>query len=396
MSDTNSSPPPSSSSNINIDSLIGYAPPSSPLSELSLLSTSPEEEEEEEDIQESDIQNAENTNEEDNAEPSKNEDNDAVTSKDIQFVLDTLSKQAPHDKIQIKQIFYGICSSQTSTKIHHNINSKKSGEGKSYILKLVADPFPDSFISKFNNMSDKALYHLNGTEAVKNEKTGKYEELKPIIKQLESEIEELEEKIGETKDKQFKKSLKSQIKEIENEIKDLKSKAVKIIDLDYKAFIFLDTPNEGLFNNLMSLLSQDSREQIYVFTDKDNSGRHLQSRTVLLRGTPLIMTTQVVDDTRNYRFAEKNRRFIHVNPTASENKIGEAMKQMAIKFGGPSDDFESIVSSKDIKKSIEIIEKLCKKLKDHNQKFIDNDIKDNGVKVPYASILSSNLPTSDA
>src|SRR6476469_3550790 len=156
------------------------------------------------------IFSAKNTNEEDNAEPSKkNEDNDVITSKDIQFVLDTISKQAPHDKTQIKQIFYGICSSQTSTKIHHNINSKKSGEGKPYILKLVGDPFPDSFISKFNNMSDKALYHLNGTEAVKNEKTGKYEDLKPIIKQLESEIEELEEKIGETKDKQFKKSLKS-------------------------------------------------------------------------------------------------------------------------------------------------------------------------------------------
>ena len=208
MSDTNSSPPPSSSSNINIDSLIGYSPSPPPLSESSLLSTLPEKEEEE-DIQESDIQNAENTNEEDNSEPSKNEDNDVITSKDIQFVLDTISKQAPHDKTQIKQIFYGICSSQTSTKIHHNINSKKSGEGKPYILKLVGDPFPDSFISKFNNMSDKALYHLNGTEAVKNEKTGKYEDLKPIIKQLESEIEELEEKIGETKDKQFKKSLKS-------------------------------------------------------------------------------------------------------------------------------------------------------------------------------------------
>ncbi len=33
-----------------------------------------------------------------------------ITSKDIQFVLDTLSKQAPYDKTQIKQIFYGICS----------------------------------------------------------------------------------------------------------------------------------------------------------------------------------------------------------------------------------------------------------------------------------------------
>jgi hypothetical protein len=146
----------------------------------------------------------------------------------------------------------------------------------------------------------------------------------------------------------------------------------------------------------MSLLSQDSREQLYIFTDKDSSGRHLQSRTVLLRGAPLIITTQVVDDTRNYRFAEKNRRFIHVNPSATEDKIEEAMKQMAIKFGGPSDDFECIVSSKDIEKSKEIIEKLCKKLKDHNQKNIDNDIKGNGVKVPYASILSSSMPTSDA
>src|SRR6476661_7923718 len=57
-------------------------------------------------------------------EENKREDR-SVTSKDIQFVFDTLSRQAPYDKTQIKQIFYGICSSQTSTKIHHNINSKK-------------------------------------------------------------------------------------------------------------------------------------------------------------------------------------------------------------------------------------------------------------------------------
>jgi hypothetical protein len=63
------------------------------------------------------------------------------------------------------------------------------------------------------------------------------------------------------------------------------------------------------------------------------------------------MSTQVVDDTRNYRFAEKNRRFINVNPNTTEDKIVEAMRLMAIKLGGPSDDFESIVSAKDIKKS---------------------------------------------
>jgi len=55
----------------------------------------------------------------------------------------------------------------------------------------------------------------------------------------------------------------------------------------------------------MSILSQDSREHLYLFTDKDSSGKRLRSKTVLLKDCPLIMTTQVVDDTRNYRFQEK-------------------------------------------------------------------------------------------
>jgi hypothetical protein len=171
---------------------------------------------------------------------------------------------------------------------------------------------------------------------------------------------------------------------------------VKIIDLDDKAFIFLDTPNEGLFNNLMSILSQDSKEQQYLFTDKDNSGKRLQSKTVILRGSPLIMTTQVVDDTRNYRFQEKNRRFIHVNPNTSDNKIQEAMRQISIKLSGSPDEFDCIVPAEDIKKSKEIIENLCLKLKYRNQKNIENDIAGNAVKIPYASILYSSLPTSDS
>ncbi len=326
-----------------------------------------------------------------------------ITSQEIKFVLETISKQAPYDKTQLKQIFYGICSSQTSTKIHHNINSKKSGEGKSYLLKLVADFFPDTILLKFNNMSDKALYHQRGIEAVKNEETSKYEELSNLLNKLESEIEEFELQIqGENvkdskqKDRQIIKSYKSKIESIQEEIKNLKLKSVKIIDLDNQAFIFLDTPNEGLFNNLMSILSQDNRDQIYLFTDKDSSGKRLQSKTVILRGSPLMMTTQVVDDTRNHRFAEKNRRFIHVNPNTTDNKIQEAMRQMATKLGGLPDDFERIVSADDIKKSKDIVEKLCMKLKDHSQNFLENNISGNGLIIPYASILSSSLSSSDS
>jgi hypothetical protein len=252
-------------------------------------------------------------------------------------------------------------------------------------------------------MTDKALYHQNGVEAIKDENTGKYLELNPILKELVAEIEDLQEKIDEEEDKEpiqrdrkAIKSWKSEIREKQEEYKDLKSKAVKIIDLDGKAFIFLDTPHASLFNNLMSLLSQDSREQLYLFTDKDSSGNHHQSKTVVLRGSPLIMSTQVVDDTRNKRFAEKNRRFIYVNPDTTENKVGEAMRQMAIKLGGPSDDFECIVSKEDIKKSKDIIERLCKKLKDHNQAFLYNDITDNGVKITYDLILSSDLSSEES
>ena len=75
-------------------------------------------------------------------------------------------------------------------------------------------------------MIDEALYHQRGIEAVKNEKTGEYEELKPILNQIEKEIEELQEKIGEDDEtnkkgqgrqqsdkKQIIRSYKNQIKE---------------------------------------------------------------------------------------------------------------------------------------------------------------------------------------
>ena len=41
-----------------------------------------------------------------------NNSNKPITSQDIKFALETLSKQAPYDKTQIKQIFYGISSSR--------------------------------------------------------------------------------------------------------------------------------------------------------------------------------------------------------------------------------------------------------------------------------------------
>ena len=121
--------------------------------------------------------------------------------------------------------------SQTSTKIHHNINSKNSGEGKSYLLQLVSDLFPGSVTLKFNNMTDKALYHQNGVEAVKDEDTGKYEELKPILNELGEEIEDLQKKIDDEESKgqnhRDRKSIKSWKSEIRKKQEEYERSQIK-------------------------------------------------------------------------------------------------------------------------------------------------------------------------
>jgi hypothetical protein len=55
--------------------------------------------------------------------------NQKVGKQDITFAIDTMSKEAKHDKISIKQLFYGMASGFTKTVLHSNINSKNAGAG---------------------------------------------------------------------------------------------------------------------------------------------------------------------------------------------------------------------------------------------------------------------------
>ena len=69
-----------------------------------------------------------------------------LTPEDIKFVFDVMKKEAPYDEVSIKQLFYGCSSAFTKIPIHHNINSRKSGSGKSYILILVSSYFPNRYV----------------------------------------------------------------------------------------------------------------------------------------------------------------------------------------------------------------------------------------------------------
>ena len=245
-----------------------------------------------------------------------------VTTDDIIFVLEMMYKKTPHDKTSIKRAVLWHVSAFAKTGIPHNVNSKTAGAGKNYLLDLCSKYFPDKYVEQLAGASDKAFLHRRGEMVIKDEQIGELKPVDPIIEQLEDEVLKVEDLIAEEKAKTLpnKEAIKKSVREVKEKQKEIKSvlkRQQKLIDLNNLIIIIADTPQEGFFANLMSLMSQDSRkDQEYLFTDKTPSGRS-ESTANILRGMPVIFSAQVVDDTDNKRFSEKNRRSILVTPNTS-------------------------------------------------------------------------------
>ena len=71
-----------------------------------------------------------------------------LTSEDIEFVHNTMIKEAQHDGSAIKQIFYGEMSAFTKLPIPHVVNSRDPGAGKSYLLNLTVSYIPSKYVTK--------------------------------------------------------------------------------------------------------------------------------------------------------------------------------------------------------------------------------------------------------
>ena len=318
-----------------------------------------------------------------------------LTKEDIDFMFQTVMKESKYDEISVKQTVYAFNSAFTKLPIPHISTSKESGAGKSYIVNHVASFYPDKYITSLAGISDKALYHLDGPMIIiKDEETGKYELLDNIVSELEAQREECEEQINNnSQDKKFIKEKKRELKEIEKAIRDAEKSAQKLIDLDNKILIVQDTPSYQFFNILMSILSQDSiKDQQYVFTDKASNGKLLTNKN-RIRGMPVIITTQVIDDTETARADEKIRRFIHISPNTSAEKIREANRLTSLRYGYLRTEYDRLVVSKSDKaRAKRIIKIIIAKLKKQKEYL---EPKDSGVKIPYVLSVGESLPAQD-
>ena len=313
-----------------------------------------------------------------------------LTEDDIKSIIETMVKEAKHDRISIKQIFVGMCGGIGNIAIHHNVNSKNTGAGKSYLLILVSEYFPSKYTLMLMGVSDKAFQHKEGTMVLKDPITNELTPTEPIITKLNLRIAELEQEIkaeksnsSDTKirNKEVVKNIGKQIVELQEEIKSISERQKKLIDLNNSIVILLDTPQDSFYAGLMSLLSSDTTgDQIYMFTDKNASGK-LGSKENILRGSPAMFATRTIDDTRNQRFEETNRRFINVTPNVTPEKIKDANALIWQRYGLTSEEYDDvIVSTEDKEKIKHKIAVLCAKLKNHGKYFKP---KQASVRIPF-------------
>ena len=138
----------------------------------------------------------------------------------------------------------------------------------------------------------------------------------------------------------------------------------------------------------MSMISQDSDDQLYEFTDKSGTGK-IGSKVNRLRGTPTIFNTQVIDDSRQVRYQEKNRRLIHVIPDTSTKKIHTTMDLISHRYGLVNEEYDiQVVNGVDKKRVKDIVSIITDKLIDHS-KFLAP--KESGVKICFGKSIAYGI-----
>jgi hypothetical protein len=310
---------------------------------------------------------------------------DAIKSIEdpIKFILDTISKEVKDDDKLTRQMLYTIFSSATKNPMNLAVNAP-SGEGKSYVVNKVASLFSEEDVISLSGMTEKALFHKRGMVAVKIK--GEYISLRLLLGPLQRLANKIEKKIEETKSSDEINELNKELNELAKEAEELENNAVKVIDLNNKVLIFMDTPNENLFSALMPLMSHDIFETTYEFVDK-NEG--IKTHTNVLRGSPSFIFTQAVDFSGYQRAEEIQRRFLISNPKMDVINYNEAADLISLKHSVPDYVYQDqIVSDKEKDKAALLATQILSSIKKLNENTKPNQ---NNVIIPFFKTVRKSL-----
>ena len=310
----------------------------------------------------------------------------------IEYCISVILKEARKEQRLVKQLLYVMLSAYTNNPLNLAINSP-TGEGKNWVLEKVAEKCPAQDVEFLSGMTDKALFHKRGILVVRNEQ-GEYVELDTVIQGIDNQIEDKNNEISRTKDKDLINGLKAFIEDLNEQKKEATNNAKKLIDLSHKILIFLDTPRMSLLSTLMSLLSHDRYEVEYEYVDTNNG---IKTHTNILRGWPAVIFAQAIDYSKYERWPEIQRRFIVTNPEMnSKEKYQEAVDLTLDKFGLPDLVYQKlIISDREKDKVREIISSIKEEMLSASGSIAPGK---NSTFVSFNEVLKNALPkqqTSD-
>lgn len=301
----------------------------------------------------------------------------------IEYILNVIGKEVKSDDKLARQVLYTILSSSTKNPMNLAINAP-SGEGKSYVVNKVAGFFSDNDVISLAGMTDKALFHKRGTLAIKG-KSGEYLKLRDLLFPIEKRLGEIKRELKNATESE-KEDLDNEARRLNEDAEGLKNEAVKVIDLQNKTLIFLDTPKKELFDALMPLMSHDRHETTYEFVDKSEG---IKTHTNVLIGYPSFIFTQAVDFSGYERADEIQRRFIVSNPKMDVGKYNEAADLISKKFSVP--DFcyqEQVVSDAEKRKARLIANYILEQIRKLNR---NTEPGKNNVIIPFYQTVRDSL-----
>jgi hypothetical protein len=206
--------------------------------------------------------------------------------------MNYMARSIKHDRVTVNLVLKTGLSTYTPEPLNTFLRGPPS-IGKTFVTVNTLAPFPKEDVWLLGGLSPTALVHDKGVLVDKNN-----EPIEPVEKPDKDATPE------ETKEwDRYKERLKE---------------SHYIVDLQGKTLVFLEAPSIETFNKLRPILSHDTWETSYKFTD--TSAKGMPTRHVIIRGWPATIWLSTME---KYVQDFASRSFTHT-PETTEQKYGDA------------------------------------------------------------------------
>lgn len=258
-----------------------------------------------------------------------------------------------------------------------------SGEGKSYTAIEVSKFFPKEDVILLGGLSPTAIAHDYG-ELVDLE--GK--PIQPLLNDLYRELDNLG-----AKEKGKKRELRQKIVEL------ARKAFIKVI-LENKIMILADAPNPETLARLRPLLSHDSPEIEYRFTDRISKGSPMRQVRVKVVGWPAAVLISAKGEKRRSEWEQFVSRFTTIAPRMDQEKYRAGVELVAQRKGLPDRAFDNLLgglyeSQNWAREAVLLFRNRLLKLKEDSKKKAGRQDPPNIFWFPFYNHIGKEFPAKE-